>query len=114
VLAALGLYGVLAFLVTERTREIGIRMTLGAGRRRLTAAVVGRELRLAGIDATIGVLAALGLLRWAQTLPFGISPYHPWTYAAALMLLAAIAAIASYVPARRAANVDPSIALRAE
>jgi predicted lysophospholipase L1 biosynthesis ABC-type transport system permease subunit len=113
-LSALGLYGLLAFLVSERTKEIGIRIALGAHLGRLTRSVIGRGLWLVAIGAAIGVSASLVLLRSFGPLLFGVTPYNWSTYAAVLALLGLVATLAAYLPARRAARVEPLIALRQE
>ena len=111
-LAALGLYALLAVLVSERTREIGLRIALGASRSELTWSVVKDGLRLVAIGAAAGVVVSLVVLPSFGTLLFGVKPTDVTTYAAVLALLAAVAGLASYVPARRAARVEPLTALR--
>jgi putative ABC transport system permease protein len=113
-LSALGLYGLLAFLVSERTKEIGIRIALGAQLGRLTRSVIGSGLWLVAIGAAIGVSGSLMLLRSFGALLFGVTPYSWSTYAAVLALLGAVATLAAYLPARRAARVEPLVALRQE
>ena len=113
-LVSLGLYGLLAFLVTERTKELGIRIALGAHVGRLTRSVIGRGLGLVGAGAAIGIVGAVLLLRWLGTLLFGVTPNDLSTYALVLALLSLIAALASYIPARRAAHIEPLLALRQE
>jgi putative ABC transport system permease protein len=113
-LASLGLYALLAYVVTERTKEIGIRIALGAQLGRVARSVVGGGLRLVAIGAAIGVAAALVLLRPVGTLLFGVTPHDAWTYIVVLTLFALVAMLASYVPARRASRVQPLIALRQE
>ena len=113
-LAAIGIYGVLAFIVTRRTREIGIRMALGAR----SAAVVSLVVRQSAVQIVIGVAAGIGgaalLSRYLEGLLFGVTPLDTLTYAAAGVTFALVALAAAYGPARRATKVDPLIALRAE
>jgi predicted permease len=112
VLAAIGLYGVLAYLVTLRTREIGVRMALGASREDVVRLVVGRGLRLAGAGLAIGLVLAGSVTRFAAFLLYGTSPLDPATFGAVAVLLLGVALAAAWRPARRAAGVEPLVALR--
>jgi predicted permease len=114
VLAALGIYGVVAFSVTRRTQEIGIRMSLGAGRDNILRLVLGEGARIAAFGVVIGIAASLAITRLISTLLFGISATDPLTFVAVAILLSAVAFFASYIPARRATRVDPLVALRYE
>ena len=114
VLATLGIYGMLAYLVSQGTREIGIRMALGAERQAIVSLVVGQGMKLAIIGVALGIAGAFALTRLMQTLLFGVRPTDPLTFATIPLLLAAVALAASYVPARRAAQVDPIVSLRWE
>jgi putative ABC transport system permease protein len=113
-LASLGLYGLLAFLVAERTREIGIRIALGAKASSVLRMVMHHGLRLVLCGAVLGLATALAVSRWIRSLLFGITPYDPLTFAAVIALLVAVSALAAFVPARRATKVDPAITLRQE
>jgi putative ABC transport system permease protein len=113
-LAAIGIFGVLSFLVAQRTRELGIRIALGAAPERVRRMVVGRGVSLALLGAGLGLVGALMLGRLMQSMLFGISPSDPMTYAAVTVVLLAIAGVASYLPARRATRVDPMVALRSD
>jgi len=113
-LSGLGLYGVLAYVVGQRTREIGVRVALGASRRNLAALVLGEGLRVVAVGAVAGVLAALALGKLVTSLLYGVSPRDPWILAASAAVLLAAAILACLVPARRAATVDPMEALRYE
>jgi ABC-type antimicrobial peptide transport system permease subunit len=111
-LACIGLYGVMAYDVARRTREIGIRMALGASAQRVKHMALGETLRLAGIGIVIGLVAALAATRWVKSLLFGLQPHDPPTIGLAVLILLTVAAIAGYFPARRASRVDPIVALR--
>jgi ABC-type antimicrobial peptide transport system permease subunit len=113
-LGAIGLYGVISYLVAQRTREIGLRMALGADPGAVLRMVVGQGLRLAGAGLAIGLLGALGLTRLMTGLLYGTSPTDPLTFAAVVGVLAAVAFLASWLPARRAALIDPARSLQAE
>jgi ABC-type antimicrobial peptide transport system permease subunit len=113
-LAAIGIYGVLAYLVGQRTREIGIRIALGARRREVIAMVVGRALGLALKGVVIGGLASLVMGQLVVGMLFAVPPYDPWTFATVAVLLTLTAVAASATPAVRAARVDPMVALRAD
>jgi putative ABC transport system permease protein len=113
-LGIIGLYGVIAYAISQHTREIGIRMALGAQRATLTRMYVREGLILTAIGVVGGVAVALTTMRLMSSLLYHVSPMDPWTYVAATLLIIAIAWIATYVPSRRAAIVDPVHALRAE
>lgn len=113
-LGIVGLYGVVAYAVSQRTREIGIRVALGAQRDSLTKMFVRQGLMLTFIGVACGVSVAFGAMRLMRSLLYHVSPADPWTYAGATVSILAIASLATYVPSRRAAGVDPVQALRAE
>jgi len=113
-LASLGIYGVLAYLVSQRTQEIGIRMALGARPRDVLLAVAGQGVALSAAGIVVGVAGALAVTRVLSKLLFGIGATDPATFASVAALLMAVAALASYIPARRAMRVDPILALREE
>jgi ABC-type antimicrobial peptide transport system permease subunit len=112
VVTSAGVYSVMAFLVAGRTREIGIRMALGADRGAITRMVVGSSARLVGVGALTGIAIAFVGARWGSTLLFGVSPRDPLTYGGAAVLVVAIAIIATWRPAFVAGRVDPSRLLR--
>jgi putative ABC transport system permease protein len=114
ILAAVGLYGVMAYLVDDRTREIGIRVALGADRSQVIRIVVGNGMTLTLIGLVAGFVVSLAAVRLLRTMLYGVSIYDPWTFAAGAVVLALAAFLACYLPARRAARLDPMVALRAE
>jgi putative ABC transport system permease protein len=113
-LAAIGIYGVMAYSVAQRTREIGIRMALGASRADVLRMVGHRGLMLAIVGVALGLSGALGLTRFMKSLLFGVSPADPETLTAVCALLIGVTIAACYIPARRATKVEPVEALRYE
>jgi len=113
-LAAVGLYGVVAYTVTQRTREIGVRMAIGARRSDVLRLVVGGGLRLALLGVVVGTGAALALARLLESMLYEVTPFDPLSYLATAGVLLAVAAVACFVPAARAAGIDPLLALRQE
>jgi ABC-type antimicrobial peptide transport system permease subunit len=114
VLSAVGIYGVVMYGVTQRTRDIGVRMALGARPAQVLGSILRDGMRLAVIGLAIGIGGALALTRVLRAQLFETSPTDPTTFGAIVVLLAAVAAVASWLPARRATRVDPMVALRTE
>jgi putative ABC transport system permease protein len=113
-LASIGIYGVLSYSVTQRSREIGIRMAIGAQRRDVLKMIVAHGMKLTAIGVTLGLIGALCTTRMMSSLLFQVTPTDPAVLAAVVVLVAGIALFASYLPARRASGVDPLVAFRAE
>ena len=114
ILAAVGIYGVISYSVAQRTREVGIRMALGAQTTDVLKLVVRDGLQLVVIGVAVGLIAAFALTRLMTTLLFGVTPTDVLTYASVALALVAVALAACYIPARRATKVDPLVALRFE
>ena len=113
-LACVGLYGLLAFAVVQRTGEMGIRMALGASRGSVVKIILQQTLGLLGVGLAIGIVLALAAVRGVGTLLYGLRPTDPFAILGAALLLAGVALVASYVPAYRASRLDPMKALRYE
>ena len=114
VLAAVGLYGTMSYLVSQRTHEIGIRMALGAHSRDSIRLILSRSLLITTIGIGAGIALALMMSRMLTSIMYGVSPTDPATFVGVTLVLALVAMTASYVPARRATRVDPIVALRCE
>jgi ABC-type antimicrobial peptide transport system permease subunit len=113
-LGAIGVYGVISYAVSQRTREIGVRMALGARQRDVSSMVVRQGMTLAGLGVAIGLVAAVGLTRLMASLLFGVDPVDPPTFGVVAVTVAAVAALASWLPAHRASTLDPATTLRQE
>ncbi|AGC49011.1 ABC transporter permease [Myxococcus stipitatus DSM 14675] len=113
-LAALGIAGVVGYSVTRRTREMGIRMALGAARSDVLLLVLRQGLKLVGLGVAVGLVMSLGLTRFLGSLLYGVTAYDPWTFVGVAALLSMVALLATWLPARRASRVDPIISLKAE
>ena len=113
-LGSVGIYGVISYVVSQRTREIGVRMAMGAETGDVSRMVLKQASMLAGLGVLIGLFGAFGLTRLMSALLFGVSPMDPATFVSVALALSAVALLASYLPARRAARVDPVVALRFE
>ncbi len=113
-LGMLGIYSVMSYAATQRTQEIGIRMALGATTLDVAWLVVGQAMRTTGIGLVLGIVAALIFARWMSSLLYGVGSADPVTLAGACVVFDGAALVASYIPARRAAAVDPSVALRSD
>ena len=114
ILAAVGIYGVMAYAVAQRTHEIGIRMALGAEPRDVQTMIVGHAMRLVLMGLAIGLISSALLVRYLQNQLYGVRAIDPLTFLAVSVLIAAVAALSAYFPARRATRVDPLVALRYE
>ena len=114
VLASVGIYGVISFMVGERTHEIGLRMALGAQHRDVMRLVLGEGAKMTLVGVAGGAAAALGLTRLMVNELFGVAPQDPLTFAAVAIVLTLVALLACYIPARHAVRVDPMVALRYE
>lgn len=113
-IAALGIYGVISYAVSQRTRELGIRIALGAQRERVVRLVIGQGLTLTLVGIVLGIVGAYAVTRLISSMLFGVAPADPLTFVAVAGVFVIVACLASYLPARRAATVDPIIAMRAE
>jgi ABC-type antimicrobial peptide transport system permease subunit len=113
-LSALGIYGVLAYDVSQRTREIGVRGAIGASREQIVGLILRQGLWKAAVGIGVGLVGALVLSRFITTLLFAVKPTDPIVYAVVSLLLIVVALFASFLPARRAASIDPLVALRDE
>jgi putative ABC transport system permease protein len=113
-LSALGIYGVLAYDVSQRTREIGIRGAIGAAQGQIVGLILKQGLWKTGVGIVLGLVGAVSLSRYMTSLLFGIRPTDPMVYVVVSLILIFVAMLASYLPARRAAKIDPLIALRDE
>ncbi len=113
-MAVIGLYGLMAYMAVQRTQEIGVRMALGADRPRILRLILGEGMRLVALGGALGLAAALTLARLLKSLLFEVGPHDPVSFVGVVLLLVVVSALATLLPARRAASIQPMDALRAE